>query len=85
MIVFNYNKPSKFQIINRLQRLNPFDKEVIETTECMVVWETSLTKCTLDSEVVGKVLSELKKLKWEWLWLDSTAKIFNHPNLKLVP
>ncbi len=37
MIVFNYNKPSKFQIINRLQRLNPFDKEVIETTECMVV------------------------------------------------
>jgi hypothetical protein len=34
----------KIQIINRLQRLNPFDKEVIETTESMVVWETSLTK-----------------------------------------
>ncbi len=50
------------------------------------VWEISLTKCTLPTEAVGKVLNWPKKLKHQGLLLRYLLnnKIFENPNSKLA-
>jgi hypothetical protein len=54
-----------FQTINKLHKQKLLDKESFywDSERYGGVWKTLVAKYTLDNEVMGKVLSELKNLK----------------------